>query len=80
MTPGFKSSCTFLSLDGKKLVAAELAIAFGCSIRMLQYYFASDYHVPADTRRTLAYMLRHGLLPETAKAIRERRARDGRRK
>jgi hypothetical protein len=30
--------------------------------------------------KNLAYILRHGLLPGVAKAIRERRAGDGRRK
>jgi hypothetical protein len=79
MTPAaFESSTTLITLDGKRLSHAELSIAFRCSHRMVQRYLYGEVEIPRDTADHLAYMLRHGLLPEVAKAIRERRAKDGR--
>jgi hypothetical protein len=81
MTPAtFKSCCDLIALDDKPLSGPELAIAFCCTWRMIQHYKAGTREIRQNVRNHLANALRHGLLPETVTAIRERRARDGRRK
>jgi hypothetical protein len=81
MTPEtFKTSASFIVLDSKHLAHAELAIAFKCSLRMMQRYLYSEADITPEIKDKLAYILRAGLLPGVAKEIRERRASDGRRK
>jgi transcriptional regulator with XRE-family HTH domain len=63
------------------LSQADMAIAIGrCSARQIGAYETGEREIDRTTARCYAYVLRHGLLPEVAKAIRERRAKDGRRK
>lgn len=76
----FKTSTSLIALDGKRLTHAELSIAFKCSLRMVQRYLYGEAEITPEIRDKLAYILRHGLLPNVAKAIRERRETDGRRK
>jgi hypothetical protein len=81
MTPAtFKSCCGLLAVDDKPLSDPELAIAFCCTWRLIQHCKAGTREISPNVRNHLANAMRHGLLPETAKAIRERRASDGRRK
>ena len=81
MTPdAFKSSTRLIALDAKRLNDAGLASAFRCSWRMIRHFKEGTSPIKRAVSDHLAYILRHGLLPEVAKAIRERRAGDGRRK
>src|SRR4051812_14291175 len=81
MTPdAFKSATRFLTLDGKRLNDAELAIAFNRSRRVIRHYKEGTSPITRAVSDHLAYILRHGLLPEVAKAIRERQAKDKRKK
>jgi hypothetical protein len=47
---------------------------------VVQRYLYGEAQITPEIRDKLAYILRHGLLPNVAKAIRERRKKDGRRK
>ena len=81
MTPAtFKSCCDLIALDDKPLTDPELAVAFCCTWRMIQHCKAGTREISPSIRNHLANAMRHGLLPETVKAIRDRRARDGRRR
>jgi hypothetical protein len=82
MTRGeFQTACAAMSVDDKPLVDAELAIVFGLSdSRAIRRHKSGESTVTGPMLEVLAYFTEHSLLPETAKAIRERRARDGRRK
>ena len=47
---------------------------------MMQRYLYGEAEITPEIQDKLAYIELHGLLPNVARAIRERRARDGRRK
>jgi hypothetical protein len=82
MTPAtFTSFCDSLQVDGNALSDMELAIAFGLADgRSIRHCKAGNREVSGPAQEVMAHIQLHGLLPETVTAIRERRARDGRRK
>lgn len=76
----FKSCCDLLTLDDKPLTDADLAVVLCCTWRMVQHCKNGTRQISPSIRNHLANAMRHGLLPEVAKAIRERRAKDRRKR
>jgi len=61
-----------------KLSNTAFAIALRCSWRQIKLYKAGTREIKRDVMDHLAYIVRHGLLPEVSIAIRERCDRDRR--